>query len=69
MRASQHSSTHAFDLLINPEAVLRAMQTSSRLRDLRRKVCRPLDKVATGKAPDGSSAPAPHEDDDVGDDA
>lgn len=66
MRAFQHSSTHAFDLLINPEAVVRAMERSSRLRDLRRKVCRPLDKVA--RVPVGSSAVAPVGDDGGDDD-
>lgn len=49
MRTSQHSA-HAFDLLIDPEAVLRAVEGSSRLRSLRRKVCRPLDKLPPAPA-------------------
>ena len=43
MRASQHSA-NPFNLLIDPEAVLRAVAASSPLGGLKRKVFRPLDK-------------------------
>ena len=42
MQALQHRAD-PFDLLINPEAVLRAVEESSHLRSLKRKICRPLD--------------------------
>jgi|PlaIllAssembly_1097288.scaffolds.fasta_scaffold2787711_2 hypothetical protein len=42
MRALQHCAD-PFDLLINPEAVLRAVEASSHLQSLKRKICRPLD--------------------------
>lgn len=33
-----------FVLLMNPQEVIRAVETSDRLRRLRRHVCRPLDR-------------------------
>jgi hypothetical protein len=50
MRASQHSA-NPFDLLIDPEAVLRAVAASSPLGGLKRKVFRPLDKAQNPAAP------------------
>jgi hypothetical protein len=38
-----------FVQLMNPEAVIRAVEASERLRGLRRHVCRPLDRIG----PDG----------------
>jgi len=45
MTASTHAAS-PFDMLINPQAVLRAMELSTRLQSLERKICRPLDKPA-----------------------
>lgn len=46
MRASQHCAD-PFDLLIDPEAVLRAVAASTPLHSLARKICRPLDRTQT----------------------
>ncbi|MDP1693186.1 MAG: hypothetical protein Q8L49_14760 [Burkholderiaceae bacterium] len=54
-----HASSHAanpFDMLINPQAILDAIEHSTHLQALDRKICRPLDKV---------SAPQPVQGDDV----
>jgi len=43
------AATHAsnpFEMLIDPQAILDAMEASSPLRELNRKICRPLDKPA-----------------------
>jgi hypothetical protein len=42
MRASTHAA-NPFEMLIDPQAILIAVEASSPLRSLRRKVCRPLD--------------------------
>ncbi len=39
-----------FALMTNPQSVLAAMEASERLRALRSRVCRPLDKVGFGRA-------------------
>lgn len=44
-----------FVQLMNPDAVIRAVEASERLRGLRRHVCRPLDRVAPS---DGASSDA-----------
>lgn len=49
-----------FDMLINPQAVLDAIERSTLLQGLDRKVCRPLDRVAAPKAPTAEGA-APQE--------
>jgi hypothetical protein len=49
------AATHAsnpFEMLIDPQAILDAMEASSPLRELNRKICRPLDKAA----PSGTKA-------------
>lgn len=38
------STPNPFALMMEPEAVLRAMEGSDRLQRLQRRVCRPLDK-------------------------
>ena len=48
MHASHHAA-NPFDMLINPQAILDAMEHSTRLQSLERKVCRPLDKAAAPK--------------------
>jgi hypothetical protein len=43
-------SANPFVLLMNPEEVIRAVESSERLRRLRRHVCRPLDRPAAPTA-------------------
>ena len=38
------SRLNPFVLMLDPEAVIHAMETSANLRGLRQRVCRPLDK-------------------------
>jgi hypothetical protein len=45
-----------FVQLMNPEAVIRAVEASERLRGLRRHVCRPLDRVAPMDGANGDAA-------------
>ncbi|MEY8879529.1 MAG: hypothetical protein AB9M60_23670, partial [Leptothrix sp. (in: b-proteobacteria)] len=37
-------SAHPFALMMNPQAILQAMERSDRLAHLERHICRPLDK-------------------------
>ena len=37
-------ASNPFALMMNPDAVVQAMETSDRLRRLQRRVCKPLDK-------------------------
>lgn len=53
-----------FMMMINPEVVLAAVAKSERLGQLKRQLCRPLDKPAP---PGNGAIPAP-EADDQGDD-
>ena len=41
---SIHSRLNPFVLMLDPEAVISAMEGSTTLRGLRQRVCRPLDK-------------------------
>jgi hypothetical protein len=41
---STHSRLNPFVLMLDPEAVISAMESSRNLRGLRHRVCRPLDK-------------------------
>lgn len=41
---STHSRLNPFVLMLDPEAVISAMEGSSTLRGLRQHLCRPLDK-------------------------
>ena len=41
---STHSRTNPFVLMLDPESVISAMENSTPLRDLRQRICRPLDK-------------------------
>jgi hypothetical protein len=38
-----------FALLMNPDSVLQAIERSERLSRLQSRICRPLDKPATGR--------------------
>jgi hypothetical protein len=56
-----HASSHAanpFDMLINPQAILDAIEHSTRLQSLERKICRPLDKAAAPKPIAGADVAA-----------
>lgn len=57
--------SNPFALMTNPQAVVAAMEASDRLRALRRRVCRPLDRIGLGEG--GGVADAA--DDGGGDDA
>jgi hypothetical protein len=37
-------ASNPFALMMNPDAVVQAMETSDRLRRLQRRICKPLDK-------------------------
>ena len=41
---SIHSRLNPFVLMLDPEAVISAMEGSTNLRGLRQRICRPLDK-------------------------
>ncbi len=43
MNAS-HTRINPFVLMLDPEAVINAVENSRTLRDLRQRICRPLDK-------------------------
>jgi hypothetical protein len=47
-----------FALLIDPETVFRAVESSPRLEGLNRRICRPLDRAARGE---GEGAEASHD--------
>ena len=49
-------SANPFALMMNPEAVIAAMNRSERLRRLTTHVCRPLDKPTPLKPLSGTSA-------------
>ena len=57
MNASSHAA-NPFDMLINPQAILDAIERSTRLQSLDRKICRPLDKAAAPKPIVGSDVAA-----------
>ena len=44
-----------FVLMLDPEAVISAMETSANLRGLRARVCRPLDKPLIPKVFDAAA--------------
>jgi len=45
-----------FAMMTHPQAVVAAMEASERLRALRRRVCRPLDRVGLGEGPAAADA-------------
>lgn len=49
-----------FALMMDPEAVLRAVEQSQRLSRLRRRICRPLDKPLLPHADGGDAAEFNH---------
>lgn len=42
--------SNPFALMMDPDAVIQAMETSDRLGRLQRRICKPLDKPATARA-------------------
>ena len=44
-----HVVSNPFALMTHPQAVIAAVEASQRLRSLRSRVCRPLDKVGFGQ--------------------
>lgn len=44
MAHTQHSAANPFALLMDPQAIFRAIENSERLERLHSRVCRPLDK-------------------------
>ena len=49
MNATFHAA-NPFDMLVNPQAILNAIERADSLHNLARKVCRPLDKLSPPKA-------------------
>ena len=50
--------TNPFVMMLDPEAVINAMESSQPLRGLRGRVCRPLDKPLLGKLSMGAELEA-----------
>jgi hypothetical protein len=49
MHASSRHAVDPFGMLIDPQAIVRALEGSQRLECLNRRVCRPLDRMPPGK--------------------
>jgi hypothetical protein len=49
MHASSRHAADPFGMLIDPQAIVRALEGSQRLECLNRRVCRPLDRMPPGK--------------------
>jgi hypothetical protein len=66
MTQPQHSAANPFALLMDPQAVFRAIENSERLERLHSRVCRPLDKplLPLVAAEDAEAAEAIRLDDD-----
>ena len=60
MHHASSLASNPFGMLVDPEAVVRALEGSQRLESLNRRVCRPLDRQsppkATGSERDGFDA-------------
>jgi len=52
------NAANPFDMLINPQAILDAIEHSTRLQGLERKICRPLDRVVPPKPLQGEDVAA-----------
>ncbi len=55
MSTSIHAA-NPFDMLVNPQAILDAIERSTRLQGLERKICRPLDRLSPPKPAQGEGA-------------
>lgn len=49
-------ASNPFALMMNPDAVLQAMECSDRLQRLQRRICKPLDKPLIALSPDDVAA-------------
>jgi hypothetical protein len=47
--ARLHPSTNPFALMMEPEAIFRALESSERLNRLKSRICRPLDQPLIAK--------------------
>lgn len=56
--AQQTTIANPFQLMLNPEAVLAAVERSERLSQLNRHLCRPLDRPVLGGSTRGDDAAA-----------
>jgi len=52
------TAANPFDMLINPQAILDAIERSTHLQSLERKICRPLDKPMPVKPAQGADVAA-----------
>jgi hypothetical protein len=52
-----------FDLMLNPQAIVHAMEQSERLKHLQRRVYRPLDRPIIPRVANGGNAAAAGADD------
>ncbi|HWR86845.1 MAG TPA: hypothetical protein VN277_00310 [Acidiferrobacterales bacterium] len=57
MSTSIHAAS-PFDMLVNPQAILNAIEHAERSHGLTRKVCRPLDKPIAPRGTEGDAAAA-----------
>jgi hypothetical protein len=57
MNQPQHLAANPFALLMDPEAVFKAIANSERLERLHSRICRPLDRPLLPHAP--AEGPAP----------
>jgi hypothetical protein len=59
MTQAQHPAVNPFALLMDPEAVFKAIANSERLERLHSRICRPLDRpllpLAAGEGDEGPS--------------
>ena len=54
--ATTQAAANPFVLMLNPQAVFAAIETSGRLERLTSRICRPLDKLQPPAADDTSEA-------------
>ena len=54
--AQLHPTPNPFALMMDPDAVLRALEASDRLGRLKSRICRPLDKPLIARSADEVSA-------------
>lgn len=62
---SPRVASDPFALILDPQAVVQAMEASERLRRLHSRVCRPLDRVSATAATPGAAPTDGEADDDA----
>lgn len=50
MRTQRQPAAHPFALMMEPQTIVEAMERSTRLGSLNRRICRPLDKPLIPKS-------------------